>query len=253
MLSCSKKCEYNAYFFVILCYNVPFFILSKSIIMDEIKHEHLENLRQDYSLMSLDEKEVFENPIRQFQKWFKEAQEAGEIEPNIVIVATATTKGVPSARVLLLKGVDDAGFRFYTNYNSNKGQELEENPNVSMVFIWQSVQRQVRIQGLAEKLPEAISTTYFQSRPKDSQIGAWASPQSKVIKDRAILEKAVEKLTEQYANEEVLPKPKEWGGYLVKPYQIEFWQGRSNRLHDRLRYTITELNPKKWTIERLAP
>lgn len=221
--------------------------------MDENKHKHLENLRQDYSLMSLDETEVFENPIRQFQKWFEEAQKAGEQEPNMVIIATATKEGVPSARVLLLKGVDEEGFRFYTNYNSHKGKELEENPNVSMVFIWQSVQRQVRIQGMVDKLPEAISTAYFQSRPKDSQIGAAASPQSQVIKDRSVLEDKVKELNNEYADKSVLPKPLEWGGYLVKPYQIEFWQGRSNRLHDRLRYTITELNPKKWTIERLAP
>lgn len=220
---------------------------------DENKHEHLEKLRKDYDMHALDETAVYEDPIRQFQKWFQDAMDAGEIEPNIMVLATATPEGVPSARVVLLKGADEEGFRFYTNYNSKKGEEIALNSNVSIVFLWQSVQRQVRIQGLAYPLSEAESTKYFQSRPKDSQIGAWASPQSKVVESRAVLENAVEKLTEQYANQEVLPKPIHWGGYVVKPYQIEFWQGRTSRLHDRLRYTLSELNPKKWTIERLAP
>lgn len=221
--------------------------------MDENKHEHLEKLRKDYDLHFLDETGIFEDPIRQFEKWFQDAIEHGEVEPNIMVAATATSEGVPSARVVLLKGVDEEGFRFYTNYNSRKGDELSANAHISLVFFWGSVERQVRVQGMAYPLPEAISTKYFQSRPKDSQIGAWASPQSKVIKDRAVLEDAAQKLTEQYADKEVLPKPPHWGGYIVKPYQIEFWQGRTNRLHDRLRYTLTELNPKQWTIERLAP
>lgn len=221
--------------------------------MDDNKHEHLENLRKDYDMHALDETAVFEDPIRQFQKWFQEASEQGEIEPNIMVLATATPEGVPSARVVLLKGADEEGFRFYTNYNSKKGEEIALNSNVSIVFLWQSVQRQVCIQGLAYRLSDAEATKYFQSRPKDSQIGAWASPQSKVIDNRSTLESAVEKLEVQYANEEVLPKPSYWGGYVVKPYQIEFWQGRTSRLHDRLRYTLSELNPKKWTIERLAP
>lgn len=221
--------------------------------MDDNKHEHLEKLRKDYDMHALDETAVYEDPIRQFQKWFQDAMEAGEIEPNIMVLATATPEGVPSARVVLLKGADDQGFRFYTNYNSKKGEEIALNSNVSIVFMWQSVQRQVRIQGLAYPLSEAESTKYFQSRPKESQIGAWASPQSKVIEGRTILENKVEQLVEQYANQEVLPKPPHWGGYVVKPYQIEFWQGRTSRLHDRLRYTLSELNPKKWTIERLAP
>ncbi len=221
--------------------------------MDENKHEQLENLRKDYSLHALNEADVFENPIRQFQKWFQEAQEGGEVEPNVMIAATATPEGMPSARVLLLKGVDEEGFRFYTNHHSQKGATLKGNPNISLVFFWGAVQRQVRIQGTAYQLAEETSTKYFQSRPKDSQIGAWASPQSQVIKDRAWLQANVDKLNEQYADQEVLPKPPHWGGYIVKPYKIEFWQGRSSRLHDRLLYTLTELNPKKWTIERLAP
>lgn len=219
----------------------------------ENQHQHLENLREDYSLSSLEEADVFENPIRQFQKWFKEAETANVIEPNVMILATATTNGIPSTRVVLLKGCDEEGFRFYTNYDSAKGKEMAANPNVSLVFFWQAMQRQVRIQGEVYKLSEEVSTSYFQSRPKGSQIGAWASPQSQVIEDRTVLEEKVAALNAEYEATDNLPKPPHWGGYVVKPYQIEFWQGRSSRLHDRLRYTITELNPKKWTLERLAP
>lgn len=217
------------------------------------KEINIEDLRRDYSLSSLDENEVFESPIRQFQKWFKEAHETNIGEPNVMTLATATTDGIPSARIVLLKGVDEEGFRFYTNYESTKGQLLSENPNVSLVFFWEALQRQVRIQGLAYQLPEEASTAYFQSRPKGSQIGAWASPQSSVLTDRTLLEKKVAALSEEYKDQDVLPRPLHWGGYIVKPYQIEFWQGRSSRLHDRLRYTLTDLEPKKWIVERLAP
>lgn len=214
---------------------------------------NIEDLRRDYSLSFLDEKEVFESPICQFEKWFKEAHETKIGEPNVMTLATATSDGIPSARIVLLKGVDEEGFRFYTNYNSSKGQLLAENPNVSLVFFWEGLQRQVRIQGLAYKLSEEASTAYYQSRPKGSQIGAWASPQSKVLTDRNLLEENVKKLSEEYKDQDQLPRPPHWGGYIVKPYQIEFWQGRSSRLHDRLRYTLTDLEPKKWIIERLAP
>lgn len=214
---------------------------------------NIEDLREDYNLSFLNEKEVFESPIRQFEKWFKEAHEANSGEPNVMTLATASNNGIPSARIVLLKGVDDEGFRFYTNYESNKGQLLEENPNVSLVFFWEALQRQVRIQGVAYKLSEEASTAYYQSRPKGSQIAAWASSQSKVLTDRAVLETKVKELTEAYKDQEHLPRPLNWGGYIVKPYQIEFWQGRSSRLHDRLRYTLTDLEPKKWVIERLAP
>lgn len=220
--------------------------------MDEKKIK-IENLREDYNLAVLEESDVFESPIRQFEKWFKEAHDTKIGEPNIMTLATATKEGVPSARILLLKGVSEEGFRFYTNYESQKGQELEENPNVSLVFFWEALQRQVRIQGTAYRLTEEQSTEYFQSRPKGSQIGAWASPQSQVLNDRNLLEKNVTELVEKYATEDKLPKPPHWGGYIVKPYKIEFWQGRSSRLHDRLLYTLTNLDPMKWTIERLAP
>lgn len=214
---------------------------------------YIEDLREDYSLDVLEESDVFESPIRQFKKWFKEAQDTKTGEPNIMTLATANKEGVPSARIVLLKGVSEDGFCFYTNYDSHKGQELKENPNVSLVFFWEALQRQVRIQGMAYQLTEEQSTKYFQSRPKGSQIGAWASPQSQVLENRDILEKNVVQLSEQYANTDKLPKPPHWGGYIVKPYKVEFWQGRSSRLHDRLLYTLTDLNPAKWTIERLAP
>ena len=213
----------------------------------------LENIRTDYKKGELLHSTLFENPIRQFEKWFEEAQNAQVLEPNAMTLATANADGIPDARIVLLKGLDEDGFRFYTNYNSTKGQELKENPQTCLVFFWPELERQVRITGMAYKLPEVTSENYFQSRPKASQIGAWASPQSQVIEDRTILEDNVQNLQEEYAEQEQLPKPPHWGGYIVKPYKIEFWQGRSSRLHDRLQYTLTELNPKKWTVERLAP
>lgn len=220
--------------------------------MDEKKIK-IEDLREDYSLTVLEESDVFESPIRQFQAWFKAAHDSKTGEANVMTLATATKAGVPSARIVLLKGVSEEGFRFYTNYDSHKGQELKENPNVSLVFFWEALQRQVRIQGMAYQLTEAQSTEYFQSRPKGSQIGAWASPQSQVLKGRNLLEDNVAQLLEKYAEKDKLPKPPHWGGYIVKPYKIEFWQGRSSRLHDRLLYTLVDLDPMKWTIERLAP
>lgn len=213
----------------------------------------LEDIRTDYKKGELLSSTLFQDPIQQFQKWFEEAQKAQVLEPNAMTLATANAEGVPDARIVLLKGLDEDGFRFYTNYNSTKGQELKENPQTCLVFFWPELERQVRVIGMVYKLPETTSESYFHSRPKASQIGAWASPQSQIIEDRTILENNVQNLQEEYAAQEQLPKPPHWGGYIVKPYKIEFWQGRSSRLHDRLQYTLTELDPKKWTVERLAP
>jgi pyridoxamine 5'-phosphate oxidase len=212
-----------------------------------------EDLRKDYNLGELYESDLFENPVRQFRKWYQEALDGNVEEPNAMVLASVNSEGIPNARVLLLKGIDENGFRFYSNYESTKGREIESNPNVSIVFFWKEMQRQVRIKGTVIKLSDEISKEYFQSRPKGSQIGAWVSSQSKVIQDRNGLEAKQKELEEQYKEVDKLPKPPHWGGYIVKPYQIEFWQGRSSRLHDRLRYTLTDLNPEKWLIERLAP
>jgi len=211
----------------------------------------IHNLRQDYTAGVLDVQTVDPDPIRQFEYWFKEALQAGEPEPNAMTLATATPDGKPSARIVLLKGLEPGGFVFYTNYDSQKGRELESNAHAALVFLWLTLQRQVRVEGIVEKvLPEA-ATQYFQSRPKDSQIGAWASPQSAVIRDRTILEDKVAELEKQYAGSEQLPRPEQWGGYLLRPTCIEFWQGRSSRLHDRVQYLPD--NNGGWIIQRLAP
>lgn len=209
------------------------------------------NLREDYSKKSLDISDVSKNPFHQFGVWFHEAMDSKVPEPNAMTLSTVSKDGKPSARVVLLKGFDERGLTFYTNYNSRKGQEMAENPNVSLVFLWLELQRQVRIEGVVEKLSHEESTAYFQSRPKGSQIGAHASPQSDVITTRAILENKVKALEKQYKDAEALPCPEHWGGYLVKPTAIEFWQGRSSRLHDRIFYTKTANGD--WKIERLAP
>lgn len=215
-------------------------------------NKQLENLRQDYRLDRLELTDVADSPIQQFKDWFAEAEASDQIlEPNAMTLATATADGIPSARIVLLKGLDEEGFRFYTNYQSTKGQMMAENPYVSLVFFWDALQRQVRVAGTAYKLSEADSTAYFQKRPKGSQIGAWVSPQSQVIESRAALEHNAATLEQQFKEAEILPKPINWGGYVVRPYQMEFWQGRSSRLHDRLQYRLTE--DHQWILERLAP
>ena len=210
----------------------------------------LENLREDYKKESLNISEVAANPNIQFKQWFEEAQKGQVQEPNAMILSTSTKDGKPSSRTVLLKGFDETGFIFYSNYESKKAREILENPFVSLLFLWLPLQRQVRIEGIVERLDPEASTRYFQSRPIDSQIGAWASPQSQVIDDRKVLEKAVEQLQEKYKDQKVLPRPDSWGGYIVKPNLLEFWQGRSSRLHDRIQYRLEE---DKWLIERLAP
>lgn len=215
----------------------------------ELTKESIQNLRQDYRSAKLAEADVDQNPVKQFGHWFKEALEAQLYEPNVMTLATADLSGKPTARILLLKGFDDNGFVFYTNYASNKGRQLDENPQAAMVFFWAELERQVRIEGTITKVSAEDSTAYFHSRPKGSQIGATASPQSAVIPDREVLENRVEELTSAYADKEV-PRPEHWGGYILKPSHIEFWQGRSSRLHDRITYTQEN---GVWNINRLAP
>jgi len=213
------------------------------------------DLRREYARAELSRDHVADDPIEQFRSWFEEAQAAEVVEPNAMTLATAAPDGRPSARVVLLKGLDERGFHFYTNYDSRKGTELTQNPHASLVFWWGPLERQVRIDGTVERLPEEESTDYFHSRPRGSQLGAWASPQSRVIESREVLKENLEAVREEYADADVIPRPTHWGGYVVRPRQIEFWQGRPSRLHDRLRYRRPdpESDNVDWTLERLAP
>ena len=208
------------------------------------------DLRKDYTLQGLSETDIDPNPFIQFRKWFDQACSAKLPEPNAMTLATATPDGKPSARMVLLKDFDARGFVFFTNYNSQKGQELAENPQAALVFWWAELERQVRISGHVEKVSENESDKYFYSRPFNSRLGAWVSNQSEIIPSREILEQSMEELQKKYQNQDV-KRPPHWGGLRVIPMEIEFWQGRPSRLHDRLRYTCTDNNT--WKIERLSP
>ena len=208
------------------------------------------DIRKDYKLRSLDETDVVADPIKQFEKWWNEATHSNIEEVNAMTLATSTSAGRPSARIVLLKGFDEKGFVFFTNYNSHKAAEIAENAQVALVFFWKELERQVRIEGTVVKVSDTDSDTYFNSRPEGSKIGAWASPQSKIIVSREVIETNVEEIQKNFGGKEI-ERPDFWGGYVVKPVLIEFWQGRSSRLHDRLQYTRSENNT--WKIERLAP
>ncbi|WP_295768382.1 pyridoxamine 5'-phosphate oxidase [uncultured Mucilaginibacter sp.] len=210
----------------------------------------IQNLRQDYKASSLHEADTHANPVKQFEAWFNEAVKAEIHEPNAMTLATSTHDGRPSARVVLLKGFDEKGFIFYTNYLSRKGKEIAKNPHAALVFFWGDLERQVRIEGTIEKLSKEQSEAYFHSRPVGSQIGAVASPQSQEIANRDALEKKWQQLEAEYEGKEV-PKPAYWGGYVLKPQLVEFWQGRSSRLHDRILYKKADKN--NWKKVRLAP
>jgi pyridoxamine 5'-phosphate oxidase len=210
---------------------------------------NLADLRQSYFQNELLEENVLENPIKQFDKWFKEALDVQILEPNAMTISTVSD-GKPHARIVLLKGYDENGFTFYTNYNSNKGKEVTETPFVSLTFFWGDLERQVRIEGSIEKVSEVESDDYYHSRPRGSQIGAWVSNQSSVIAGRAVIEQRLVELENEFKGEEIIPRPTHWGGYCVNPERIEFWQGRPNRLHDRILFTKFG---DDWKIERLSP
>ncbi len=208
------------------------------------------DIRKEYKQQFLSEKQIASDPFQQFDKWWKDAIASDIDEVNAMTLATSSNDGVPSARIVLLKGFDKRGFVFFTNYNSFKGRQLLDNPRACLVFFWKELERQVRVTGLVEKVSEKESDEYFNSRPEGSRIGAWASPQSEVIESREWLEENDKKLQQQFKNK-TIQRPPHWGGYRVKPINIEFWQGRPNRLHDRINYALQENG--SWLIERLAP
>ena len=207
------------------------------------------DLRKNYTQAGLLESDIVANPYEQFKLWFEQAVAADILEPNAMTVATVTAEGKPSARIVLLKDFDDRGFVFYTNYNSQKGVELQNCPYAALVFLWGDLERQVRIEGKIEFVAASEATGYFHSRPVSSQLGAWASDQSTVIGNRSILEQKLQQLAAEYQDRQI-PKPPHWGGVRVVPQEIEFWQGRPSRLHDRLRYQLVD---GLWQIDRLAP
>lgn len=212
--------------------------------------EFLAKLRKDYGKMGLQETDLNPDPIKQFETWFTEAANAEILEPNAFTLSTVSALGKPSSRIVLLRNFDYRGFTFYTNYNSQKGSDIAANPNVAMNFFWTDMERQIRISGTAERISTLESIDYFKSRPRASQIGAWASDQSKELTSRDLLETRIADIEKQFAGKDV-EKPPFWGGFCVKPETIEFWQGRPSRLHDRLRYTRQENGG--WKIERLNP
>ena len=208
----------------------------------------LRDIRKQYLFAALDEQNVLKNPFEQFEIWLKEAVESDQLEPTAMVLSTVDKLLQPHSRVVLLKEFTHESFVFYTNYEGHKAQQIAENNRVSLVFFWPVLERQVRIEGTVEKISEVLSTSYFKSRPLDSQLGAWASPQSKHIHSADFLDKQFQYYQYKFGNE--VPKPPHWGGYSVKPTSIEFWQGRANRLHDRLLFS---LEGKEWKISRLAP
>ena len=207
------------------------------------------DIRKDYQLKSLSELEVNNNPFSQFTSWWDEAVQSEIDEVNAMTLSTITNEGRPSSRIVLLKGFDSKGFVFFSNYNSSKAQQISSNSHVSLLFFWKELERQIRIDGVCSKVSAEESDAYFHSRPIGSRLGAWASPQSEKIQDREVLVQRLASVTQEFGVENV-PRPPHWGGYQVVPTRIEFWQGRSNRLHDRILYEQQELS---WQISRLAP
>lgn len=210
----------------------------------------LSELREEYSRQSLDESNVAPDPFTQFEKWFSEALDAQAKEANAMTLSTVSADGQPHGRIVLLKGLENNSFVFFTNYNSKKGEELENNRKAALTFFWAELERQVRIEGVVKKADPATSDDYFHSRPSGSQIGAWASNQSEEIASRELLEAKKEEYTAKFSGTSPIPRPDHWGGYRLKPHMVEFWQGRPSRLHDRIVY---EPGPHGWQIKRLSP
>jgi pyridoxamine 5'-phosphate oxidase len=215
-----------------------------------IEQKDIAAIRADYTLGNLSEESISPDPIHQFKRWFDEALNAQVMEPNAMTLSTVSASGLPSSRIVLLKDLQEKGFSFFTNYESRKAHEIGENTHVALLFFWPELQRQVRVEGLIEKLSTADSDEYFQSRPRGSQLGAVASPQSRPIPNRLYLEARVEEVESKYEGEAYILRPDHWGGYVIRPMSVEFWQGRASRLHDRLLYTKVS---DSWKITRLAP
>jgi pyridoxamine 5'-phosphate oxidase len=216
--------------------------------MDQLR-DYINGLRHDFAKSTLDESMVDQNPVQQFEKWFRAAVDAQVNEPNAMIISTVSVQGRPSSRVVLLRNFSDQGFVFYTNYNSRKGNEIAGNPYVALLFFWPELERQVRIEGRLEVQTKKDSDAYFSSRPRDSRLGAWVSPQSQEISSREVLDEELANVTKRFEGQDVT-RPGWWGGYLLIPDRFEFWQGRESRLHDRICY---KLENNDWKITRLAP
>ncbi len=210
---------------------------------------NLSELRREYAIGGLDESDLLDEPVAMFRHWMRDAVTAGLHEPNGMVVSTVSADGVPSSRMVLLKAIDERGFTFFTNYSSRKGRDLSARPRCALLFPWHPLERQVRIEGTAVRLTAEENDAYFSTRPRASQLGAWASPQSQVVPDRAALDRAYDEQAARFGDG-IIPTPPHWGGYRVTPEAVEFWQGRRGRMHDRLRYRRT---PTGWVIERLAP
>ncbi len=220
--------------------------------MDADGDAGLAGLRAEYRRQGLAESDVDADPLVTFRRWLAAAVAAGLLEPNAMVLSTVDAQSRPHARAVLLKGIDERGFRFFTNHGSDKARQLAANPSCALTFVWPALARQVRVSGTAERLPDVEAAAYFATRPRGSRLGAWASPQSEVIADRDILDRRLAELDAAYAGSDDIPLPPFWGGYVVAPDTIELWQGRPNRLHDRLRYT-RHVDAATWTRERLAP
>lgn len=215
-----------------------------------IEHKDIAAIRADYTKDSLSKQDVNENPFVQFKNWFQHALRAEVVEPNAMVLSTISNDGYPTSRIVLMKDIKADGISFFTNYESQKSIDITNNPKVCVIFFWPELQRQIRIEANAERLDEHESTEYYQSRPKGSQVGAWASPQSQIIPNRQFLEERVDYYEQEFKELDVLPRPAHWGGFLLRPVKFEFWQGRASRLHDRIEYAVEN---GVWIYNRLAP